>query len=91
LYVVQCPELSNIAAIGELDSLETLYLDEICTDELIGLRRLRRLRTLYLPDWRDIDFTPLTGMRGLTVHIPGTSQAYGADLLGPGSSVVGTL
>jgi hypothetical protein len=88
LYVIQCRELSDIAAIGELDSLETLYLDDLGTDELIGLRRLRRLRTLYLPDWRDIDLTPLAGMRGLTVHVPGTSRPHGADLLGAGSSVV---
>jgi hypothetical protein len=87
LYVVRCPELADISAVERLGALEILRLEGIGTDELVGLRKLRRLRRLYLPDWRQVDLTPLTGMRDLTVFVSGTSTMHGAGLLGEGSSI----
>jgi hypothetical protein len=88
LHVTRCAELTDISAIEKLSSLEILHLEGIGTGELVGLRKLRRLRNLYLPDWREIDLTPLSGMRDLTVYVPGSGQPHGTDLLGRGSSVV---
>jgi hypothetical protein len=42
---------------------------------------------LYLSGWREVDLTPLAGMRDLTVHVPGGARLHGADTLGPGSSI----
>jgi hypothetical protein len=89
LHITHCPELTDISAIGKIPSLEQLHLTEIGTDELVGLRRLRRLRTLFLRDWREIDLTPLAGMRDLKVFVPGGARLHGAEVLGRGSSILG--
>ncbi|HEX6468085.1 MAG TPA: NACHT domain-containing protein [Streptosporangiaceae bacterium] len=88
LAVVSCPELTDLSTIGQLASLERLELVRVGAGELVGLRRLRRLRRLSLEGWHEVDLTPLAGMRDLTVRVIGPVRLHGADLLGRGSSIV---
>ncbi len=89
LHITQCRGLLDISALGKIPSLEQLDIAEIGSYELVGLRRLKRLRTLILRDWREIDLTPLAGMRDLQVFVPGGARLHGAEVLGKGSSILG--
>jgi hypothetical protein len=87
LDIAGCSGLTDVSVIGKLSGLESLYLGGVRAAELVGLRKLRRLRKLTLAGWDEIDLTPLAGMRDLTVYVSAGVRLRGAEVLGRGSSI----
>lgn len=82
------PAVTDLEPLTGLPHLESLYLAWGPATDLHIVRRLPKLRHLFLYNDGDADLTPLRGVASLTIYLQRRQKVHGAELLGEGSKVV---
>jgi hypothetical protein len=90
LELLDCPQLTEFAALASLLSLQHISLGLLSEDprDLSPLAALPQLTELSLMGSSTFDVSSLAGVQDLTITVPTRVRVTGAEELGPGSRVV---